>query len=183
MVPLMKHICTPNGEHRLTQKLNCKDYGIYAACCKNCNNYYVSQTMTTFLQRRTKHGVLWNKFCYSENNDNLALLRHYDKHHKEIFTVKPNIAQCLFVIFIIKPEFDNLNFMKPNGCAYLMLVIRIVKLFTQHVVRGDYWVPTNCSLTVNGGVASLIAWLDHSCQKTEVGGKQGHAPCRKILLQ
>ena len=61
-------------------------------------------------------------------------------------------------------------------------VIRIVKLFTQHVVRGDYWVPTNCSLTVNGGVASLIAWLDHSCQKTEVGGKQGHAPCRKILL-
>ena len=62
-------------------------------------------------------------------------------------------------------------------------VIRIVKLFTQHVVRGDYWVPTNCSLTVNGGVASLIAWLDHSCQKTEVGGKQGHAPCRRILLQ
>ena len=62
-------------------------------------------------------------------------------------------------------------------------VIRIVKLFTQHVVRGDYWVPTNCSLTVNGGVASLIAWLDHSCQKTELGSKQGHAPCRRILLQ
>ena len=58
-----------------------------------------------------------------------------------------------------------------------------MKLFTQHVVRGDYWVPTNCSLTVNGGVASLIAWLDHSCQKTEIGGKQGHAPCRRILLQ
>ena len=74
-----------------------------------------------------------------------------------------------------------------------------MKLFTQHVVRGDYWVPTNCSLTVNGGVASLIAWLDHSCQKTEVasliawlghscqkteiGGKQGHAPCRRISLQ
>ena len=41
---------------------------------------------------------------------------------------------------------------------------------------------TNCSLTVNDGVASLIAWLDHSCQKTEFGGMQGHAPCRKILL-
>ena len=66
---------------------------------------------------------------------------------------------------------------------YASPVIRIVKLFTQHVVRGDYWVPTNCSLTVNGGVASLIAWLDHSCQKTEVGGKQEHAPCRRILLQ
>ena len=76
------------------------------------------------------------------------------------------------------------------GKYYLILshyraspVIRIVKLFTQHVVRGDYWVPTNSSLTVNGGVASFIAWLDHSCQKTEVGGKQGHAPCRRILLQ
>ena len=58
-----------------------------------------------------------------------------------------------------------------------------MKLLAQHDVRGDYWVPTNCSLTVNGGVASLIDWLDHSCQKTEVGGKQGHAPCRRILLQ
>ena len=58
-----------------------------------------------------------------------------------------------------------------------------MRLFTQHVVRGDYWVPTNCSLTVNGGVASLIVWLDHSCQKTEVEGKQGHAPCGKISLQ
>ena len=46
-----------------------------------------------------------------------------------------------------------------------------MKLFTQHVVRGDYWVPINCSLTVDGGVASLISWLDHSYQKTEVGGK------------
>ena len=41
----------------------------------------------------------------------------------------------------------------------------------------------NCSLTVNDELPSLIAWLDHSRQKTEVGGEQGHAPCRKILLQ
>ena len=58
-----------------------------------------------------------------------------------------------------------------------------MKLFTQHVVRGNYWVPTNSSLTVNGGVAILIAWLDHSCQKTEIKGKQRHAPRRKIFLQ
>ena len=55
MVPLMKHIRTPNGVRPLTQKLNCKDYGIYAACCKNCDNYYVGQTMTSFSQRWTKH--------------------------------------------------------------------------------------------------------------------------------
>ena len=35
----------------------------------------------------------------------------------------------------------------------------------------------------NGGVASLIAWLDHSCQKTEVGSKQGHALRRRNLLR
>ena len=58
-----------------------------------------------------------------------------------------------------------------------------MKLFTRHVVRGDNWVPTNCSLTVNGGVASSIARLDHSYQKTEVGGKQGRAPRRRILIQ
>ena len=58
----------------------------------------------------------------------------------------------------------------------------MVKVLTQHVVRGDYWVPINCSLTINGGVTGLIAWLDHSCQKTEVGGKQEHAPCSRILL-
>ena len=31
MVPLMKHIRTSNGVRPLIQKLNCKDYGIYAA--------------------------------------------------------------------------------------------------------------------------------------------------------
>ena len=58
-----------------------------------------------------------------------------------------------------------------------------MKLFTQHVLRGDYWVPTNCSLIVNGGVASINAWLDHLCLKADVKGKEGHAPCRRILLQ
>ena len=51
MARLMKHIRTPNGESRLTQKLNCKDYGIYAACCKNRDNCHVGQTMTSFSQR------------------------------------------------------------------------------------------------------------------------------------
>ena len=46
VVPLMKY-----GVRPFTQKLNSKDYGIYAACCKNCDNYYVGQTMTSFSQR------------------------------------------------------------------------------------------------------------------------------------
>ena len=53
--------------------------------------------MTSFSQRWTEHRVPQDKFCYSENNDDLALLRHYDKHHKEIFTGKPDIAQCFLL--------------------------------------------------------------------------------------
>ena len=33
-IPLMKRIRVPNGKHQLTSKLNCKDCGIHAACCK-----------------------------------------------------------------------------------------------------------------------------------------------------
>ena len=45
---LIKHICTLSKECRLTQKLNCKDYGIYTACCKNYGNYYVGQHIDIF---------------------------------------------------------------------------------------------------------------------------------------
>ena len=37
VVPLMKHIRTLDGKRRLIQKLSCKDYGICAAYCKNCD--------------------------------------------------------------------------------------------------------------------------------------------------
>ena len=124
----MKHIRTPNGIRPLTQKLNCKDYGIYAACCKNCDNYQDDQTMTSVSQLWTKHRVLWNKFCYSENN-NSALLRH----HKEIFTGKLDIAQCFFVIFIVKPEFENLNFYEAKWFCILNAKININKMISPRV--------------------------------------------------
>ena len=48
MVSLIKHIRTPNGERRLTQKLDCMGLWWYLrAPCKNCDNYYVGQTMTS----------------------------------------------------------------------------------------------------------------------------------------
>ena len=36
-------------------------------------------------------------------------------------------------------------------------VLIIVELFTQHVIRGDYWVSTSCSPIADGEVACLIA--------------------------
>ena len=40
--------------------------------------------------------------------------------------------------------------------------------------------PINYSLTVNGGVPRLIAWLDHSREKTEVGASKGMRPVEKF---
>ena len=34
----------------------------------------------------------------------------------------------------------------------------------------------SCNLTVNDVVASVIAWLNHSCQQTEVGVSKGMLP-------
>ena len=100
MVPLIKDIRTPNGVRPLIQKLNCKDYGIYAACCKNCDNYYVDQTMTSFSQHWTQHQVLWTNFATVK----IIIIRLYldimKKHHKDIFAGKPDIAQCLFVFIL-----------------------------------------------------------------------------------
>ena len=75
--------------------------------------------MISFSQRWTKHLVLCNKFCCTENDDNSALLCHPNKHHEAIFTDKPDIAQCFFVIFIVKPQFKNYAFTMPNDSAYL----------------------------------------------------------------
>ena len=134
LVSLIKHIRIPNGVRPLTQKLNRKDYGIYAACRKNCDNYCVGQTMTSFSQRWTKHRILWNKFHYSENNDNSALLRHYNKHHKKIFNDKPDIAQCFFAIFIIKPEFENLNFYKAKRLRIIDAKMNINKMILPRIL-------------------------------------------------
>ena len=72
--------------------------------------------------------VPWNKFCYSENNDNSALPRHYNKHYEKIFTRNPDIEQCLFVIFIIKPQFESLNFYQAKCLRIFNAKININKM-------------------------------------------------------
>ena len=89
--------------------------------------------MTSFLQRWTKHQVLWKKSCYSENNDNWAFLRRYDKHHKKIFTGKSDVAQCFFVIFTVNPEFENLNFYEAKWFRILNAKININKMILPHI--------------------------------------------------
>ena len=58
----------------------------------------------------------------------LYYLRHYDKHHKEIFTGNPDMVQCFFVIFIVKPEFENVNFYQAKWFCTLSAKININKM-------------------------------------------------------
>ena len=63
-----------------------------------------------------------------------------------------------------------------------MSFLRTVKVFACHVKSGNYWVHTNCSLTVNGGISSLISWLDHSCQKVRLRLSKGMLSVENFAL-
>ena len=128
--------------------------------------------------------------------DVMIATQGFRDHSIRIHKLCPSSCQFLLfsatydepVIKFAQQIVQNPNVIRVRETAYFAALCYTVlhwflKLFTQYVVRGDYWVPAYCSLTVDSGVASLIAWLDHSWQKSEVGGKQEHAPCRKILLQ
>lgn len=84
---------------QIKQMLTCKDYGIYAAKCKICSDFYVGQTITAFHKRWSAHRKSWNdminqemtsksRTVYKEDeknsnqNDKNALFLHCKKHHK-----------------------------------------------------------------------------------------------------
>ena len=72
----------------LKLKLNCKNYGIYVAECKNCNMQYVEQTKNKFSVCWTAHRSNWDKFKFKENNDRAALLKHCANYHEETLVKK-----------------------------------------------------------------------------------------------
>ena len=45
----------------IKETLNCQDFGIYAAECKMCNEFYVGQTKTKFNIRWNTHRNGWKK--------------------------------------------------------------------------------------------------------------------------
>ena len=81
----------------LKQKLNCKNYGIYVAQCKNCNMQYVGQSKNKFFVGCTAHRSNWNNFKFEENNDKDSLLKYYTNYQEEI--VINNISDCCTIAF------------------------------------------------------------------------------------
>ena len=82
-------------------KLNCSNWGIYAAMCKICQKLYVGQTATTFSKRWSQHRTIWKRGT-SETGDSAALRQHYDYHHKAEKT--RTLAEAFVVTFIDRPS-------------------------------------------------------------------------------
>ena len=95
MVLETDHIIHNGKKIHLKQNLNCKSYGIYAARCKKCSDFYVGQTKNYFSQRWNTHrcnwkkmikGNYWEKTELSDKNerkkDTQALFLHYSRKHK-----------------------------------------------------------------------------------------------------
>ena len=106
-------------KYYLKKDLNCKNYGIYAAKCNICKEYYVGQTKNSFSKRWNLHRHNWNKMINSdtqENNkkeielkDEQALFIHYAKNHPEKIKNNIRISDAYGIIFIEEPKYNNLD--------------------------------------------------------------------------
>ena len=153
MVKETNTIILKNGNTvKLSQELNCKDYGIYGARCKICGDIYVGQTKTNFSKRWTSHRHNWNLMTKNattnntrlkdkENNNNKktannwepkdkqALFIHYTKFHKNVIVKELNLSEAYEVFFIEKPNYEKLDLQENYWIGKLNAKINICKTF------------------------------------------------------
>ena len=131
---------------KLKQRLTCKDYGIYVAQCKVCNETYVGQTATSFSTRWNGHRSTWKRLKLSCNkekknkivkdncneketkpiSDEQALFEHYQKNHEnEIKKMTMELPNAYNVIFVEKPSKYNLDTAEKFWIAKLKSKINI----------------------------------------------------------
>ena len=123
MVIQTNHIQLRNGiQIYLKQNLNCKDYGIYIARCLKCQDYYTGQTKNSFSRRWNHHRAMWKKMNNinnreeqltnnkNNNRDECALFVHYAKYHPESLQTKTNISDAYGIIFVEKPNLNDLDY-------------------------------------------------------------------------
>ena len=125
---------TKKGELvKLKQRLNCKDYGIYAGQCVVCKHLYVGQTVTSFNIRWNKHRDAWRKgikgsVIKNSANDEQALYTHYSKFHQnKLKNLK--FWDAYQVIFIEKPSPENIDVAESYWINKLNAKINIIKSF------------------------------------------------------
>ena len=107
----------------LKQNLNCTNFGIYAAHCNICFEFYVGQTKNRFSTRWTGHRHSW------KNNisigDNAALLNHYYHKHPNHFKPKSFLSDYFTVIFLEQPPIHLLDICESRWINKLNATINI----------------------------------------------------------
>ena len=102
-----------NKTYNINNKLNCRNFGIYAAICTHCPATYVGQTITSFKDRWNAHRNSWKKNIGQTNiddrNDQAALLKHYLTHHSDVLNKCKNISSAWKVAFVEEPDPANID--------------------------------------------------------------------------
>ena len=151
MVVETDFVTTKDGKKfRIKKDINCKNYGVYAAKCKICKEYYVGQTKTSFSKRWNLHRHTWNKMINNnkksllkdnkeqkeENNkdkfefkDEQALFVHYVKNHAEVIKNNLELSDAYELIFIEEPKYRNLDICENYWIGKLKSKINIARTF------------------------------------------------------
>ena len=120
---------------KLKNRLNCKNYGIYGAECKLCNELYIGQTKNRFSTRWNSHRSKWKNLCKlklidkqenNRNSDEAALWCHYRKFHKNIILENLDLADAFGVFFIEEPKLHVLDSRENFWISKLMASINTV---------------------------------------------------------
>ena len=126
-----------NRKIKISSTLNCKNYGIYAARCLQCNEFYVGQTKNSFNTRWNTHRMNWKKFQrkfnLNDNSDESALFKHYFVNHR---TVLENLAleNAYNVIFIEEPNLRNLDYKESIWIKKLEAKINISRTIYSELI-------------------------------------------------
>ena len=110
----------------LKQRLDCTNFGIYAARCRICAEFYVGQTKSRFSVRWSGHRTSWRSHCL-ENQDKAALLIHFKSKHNNFIDFNTKIYECYEVIFLQEPPVDKLDYFESIWVSNLNAKINIAK--------------------------------------------------------
>ena len=106
MLPCVSQTMSRNKTFPLNQKLTCANHGIYVATCVICHEQYwiCRANQKQFSMRWSSHHSNWNRpNCEFDenNNDKVALLRHFAESNGDVS--KPQINEAYPLLLLKNP--------------------------------------------------------------------------------
>ena len=129
MVKTTSEISNNKGKtFKLRQNLNCTNYGIYAAQCRICSEFYVGQSKNRFSIRCNSHRSSWNSNLLDHKSDKAALYTHFHTHHHQHLKSNCQLWDAFQVIFLQQPvDIHNLDIHESKWINKLGASINIAK--------------------------------------------------------